>query len=191
MTATRPFSHRGLPRAARRLAAVAASVLAVAGIGACASAAPYNPDNLPSDQVAGVNNVCRSVMGLSAGTSDYGACVDSLMRSARRVDRGLRLEAARASCLKQGLQSGSPDFDVCELRSAGAQPVHAMGEGPAMIAADNPGGAKSYAYSSPENVFRREQLSCARIGLDPAERAFTVCVAGLQSALFAADNPAQ
>ena len=183
---TRPFLF------SRCLTVFVASTLAFALVGVCASAAAaYNPDNLPPDQVASVNDLCRSVMGLSPSSSNYGACVDSLMRSARRVDRGLALETARASCLKQGLQSDSPDLAVCELRSAQTQPVRAMADRSAVIAADNPGGAKSYAYTSPANVFRREQLSCAHLGLDPAGRPFGVCVADLQAALFAADNPAQ
>ncbi len=49
--------------------------------------------------------------------------------------------------------------------------------------------AKSYFYASPSETHHRMQLSCARLGLDPASGAFADCVAGLQASLFAADNP--
>jgi hypothetical protein len=177
---------------ARRVAAIAASALALASIGACANAGPYNPDNLPADQVANVNSVCRSVMGLQPGSANYGGCIDSLMASARGVERGEALQSGRAACLNRGLRPGGAGFAVCELQSAHAGPVRATDADATVIAAaEEPGGARSYAYTSPGNVFRREQLSCARLGLDPADEAFASCVAGLQSALFAADNPSQ
>ncbi|MDB5459252.1 MAG: hypothetical protein JWO72_993, partial [Caulobacteraceae bacterium] len=53
------------------------------------------------------------------------------------------------------------------------------------------GGGKSYFYTSNRDRFRREQLACAQIGLDPVSGAFDSCVAGLRSTLFALDNPSQ
>jgi hypothetical protein len=177
---------------ARRVAAIAASALALASISARANAGPYNPDDLPADQVANVNTACRSVMGLQPGSANYGGCIDSLMTSARGLDRGEALQSGRAACLSRGLRPGGAGFAVCELQSAHADPVKATdADATVVAAAEEPGGARSYAYTSPENVFRREQLSCARLGLDPADEAFATCVASLQSALFAADNPAQ
>lgn len=176
----------------RRTAIAAAGILAILSIGACANAGSYNPDDLPSGQVASVNDDCRSVMGLRPNIANYGACVDSLMASARRFNRGEALQSGREACLNKGLRPDGPGFSVCELESARARPVRTTGADAAVIAAaTEPGGSKSYAYVSPDIVFQREQLSCARLGLDPATRAFGVCVAGLQSALFAADNPAQ
>lgn len=184
--ATGPFPF------ARRLAIAAGGVFAILGAGACAHAGPYNPDDLPAAQVASVNDDCRSVMGLRPDTANYGACVDSLMASARRFDRGEALQSGREACLNKGLRPDGPGFSVCELEAARDRPARMTGADAAEIAAvAEPGGPKSYAYASPDIVYRREQLSCARLGLDPASRAFGVCVAGLQSALFAADNPAQ
>jgi hypothetical protein len=184
--ATTPFSL------ARRVACIAASTLAFASISACANAGPYNPDNLPADQVTNVDTLCQSVMGLRPGAANYGACVDSLMGSARGVERGEALQSGREACLNRGLRPGGAGFGVCELQSAQADSIPLKGADATVIStADEPGGSRSYAYTSPKNVFRREQLSCARLGLDPADEAFGSCVADLQSALFAADNPAQ
>jgi hypothetical protein len=54
-----------------------------------------------------------------------------------------------------------------------------------------PGGSKSYLSVSNRDQFGREQLACAELGLNPVSGAFDSCVAGLRSALFAADNPSQ
>ena len=56
---------------------------------------------------------------------------------------------------------------------------------------EEPGRAKSYAYAPQSEVHRREELSCARMGMNPSSGGFAECVAGLDSALFAADNPSQ
>jgi hypothetical protein len=55
----------------------------------------------------------------------------------------------------------------------------------------SPAGASStsYFYASVDEIHRREQLSCARLGFDPAAGAFASCVAGLAGTLAAIDMP--
>lgn len=176
----------------RSASLVAACALAFASVGACAFAGPYNPDNLPADQVAGISSICRTVMRLQPGEEHFQDCLESLTASAADLDRGGAMQAARGDCIRRGLTPESPGFGECQLRAADSEPVRATaawttGAG----GADDPGGSKSYAYASPHDVFRREQLSCARLGFDPAEGGFASCVASLQSAMFEADHPAQ
>jgi hypothetical protein len=52
-----------------------------------------------------------------------------------------------------------------------------------------PGGTRSYFAVSPGTAFRREQLACAEVGLDPTGGVFPGCAADLHAALAAADNP--
>ena len=47
------------------LSAALIGTLASAGIPACAATGPYNPDNLGTDQVAKIANICQTTMGLS------------------------------------------------------------------------------------------------------------------------------
>jgi hypothetical protein len=178
--------------ALRRVGAAAAGVFALAGFAASANAGPYpyNPDRLDGAQASQIAQTCRSVVGVGPSDARYFACVGALSDSAKNSDRGRALQQARGDCLNRGYRAGSPDLDVCVVQSAGreraATPDMAMSH-----AMETPGLARSYAYAPQSEVHRREQLSCARTGLDPSSTAFAECVAGLDSALFAADNPSQ
>ncbi len=185
------LAPRRLRRAWRATAAVA-SALAFGSVAACANAGPYNPDNLPGAQAASIGQICQSVMRLQPSGEQYQSCVDSLMDSAKNLNRGQALQEARANCFDKGLRPGEPGFGECELQSAELQPVRTTATwAPAANDAAEPGGTKSYFYASPHDVFRREQLSCARLGFDPADGGFGSCVAGLESSMFEADNPSQ
>jgi hypothetical protein len=50
---------------------------------------------------------------------------------------------------------------------------------------------KSYFYASPDEVHRREELACARLGFVPLSGAFESCVANLAGTLDAIDAPSQ
>ena len=142
------------------------------------------------NQVATIDETCRSIMHLQPFEEHYQNCVESLMDSAKNLDRAQGLDQARAYCLRKGLRDGGSDFDVCELQSVGAQRAETASNRAAPLSEIvEPGGSKSYPYASPHDVFRREQLSCARLGFDPADGGFGSCVAGLQGAMFEADNP--
>lgn len=169
---------------AARLSGLVAAALA-ATLAGTASAAPYNPQYLPPDQLAEVGRICQSVIRVQPGEAHYVGCVESLSDSWRGLEHARTLGEARASCLDRGLKPDTPDLAECELKLARAapptiRPVSTGGE---------PVSGKSYFYSSPSDVRRREELSCARLGIEPGSGAFLSCVAGLQSTMFAADHP--
>jgi hypothetical protein len=123
-------------------------------------------------------------------STDYYACMQSLSRSMHDAARARAMNQARADCAARGDRRGSPDMAVCVLQSSEARPAAA----PDLAIRDagvEPAVSRSYAYASPRDSFRREQLSCARLGLDPGTGAFQSCVASLESSLFDADNPSQ
>jgi hypothetical protein len=175
-----------------RTAAVLACALAFTNIAASAAAGPYpyNPDRLDQTQLGQIGRACQAVVGVQPPESRYFACVGSLSDSARNVGRGRALHQAENDCLRKGLRTGSPDLDVCVVQSAregGAPPPELAMSRPM----EEPGLSKSYPYASQREVHRREELSCARLGLDPAGGAFASCVGGLDSALDQSDNPSQ
>ena len=163
------------------------SVLVSAAAAGCAGAATFNPYGLPDGQVANINRICGSVMGLEHGEEHYQNCVESLMASARGLDRGLQLSNARAACRRSEPGASPVALSECELQRADSQPIAAPTDGSEAL--DSPP-AKSYAYASNGEVRRRERIACARLGLDPLAADFGACVAGLQASMFAADNPA-
>jgi hypothetical protein len=163
----------------------ALALAAVAGGGAAAR--PYNPDNLAADLAAHVGQVCQSIIRVQPGEEHYDSCVESLSDSLQSSGAGRAVSQARGDCLAKGFAQGSSALAVCELQSTGAPPAEPGDD--TLVAANEPGGAKSYFSASPHDSFRREQLACAELGFDPAGGAFGSCVADLQAALFSADNP--
>jgi hypothetical protein len=164
-------------------AAAIACVLVFAGAAGCAAAVPSSA--LSPEQASRVGQICRSTLGVEPGEAHYAGCVESLSASLNDLGRGRALARARGDCIDRGMGPGTPALAECVLRGSGAAVVSAR----TVRQASETGAPKSYFYTSPREVYRREQLSCARLGLDPTSRAFGGCVASLRSALFAADNP--
>jgi hypothetical protein len=175
----------------RRVTATAAAVaLATAGCATGAMARPYNPDNLGSDQLAHIGAICETVMRVHPNEAHYDGCVMSLSDSAHNQGGGLALLQAHDDCRQKGLQPNTPELATCVLQSeeaGSAQPSALRIGSPSNL--QMPGGSKSYSFVSSRDRFRREQLSCALLGLDPVHDAFAGCVANLASTLFGLDNP--
>jgi hypothetical protein len=168
--------------------ALATGFLAVVGAASPALAAPYNPSNLPSPQLERVSRICESVVGVHRGEEHFDSCLESLSGSLAGAAQDSGMQRARGDCLAKGYAANSPALAECTLRAGSAQ----ASWGAADVsdgAGGEPGMTKSYFYASPSEAHRREQLACARLGLDPTGGAFDSCVASLQSSLFAADHP--
>lgn len=180
-------SDRLIRKSVRSRLTALASGIAVAAFAAaaCASAAAQPIGDHGSQGRIGA--ICQGAMGLEQGEAQYGACVESLRSSASDLAADVAMGRARTRCLAEGLTPGSTDFNVCELNTAPAERAAVR----ATPASAPPRAAGSYFYASPEQTHRREQLACASLGYDPAGAAFDSCVAGLQGALFEADNPSQ
>src|SRR5690349_15313622 len=118
---------------------LAALTCCAAAVTACAAEAPYNPDNLPPEQLARVAGICQRVMGLSPDealeggywmgndrldyyTNHYRGCIVSLSDSLQgELDEQLT-QQADADCRARGLQPGSPDLALCVLSSVNNRP---------------------------------------------------------------------
>ncbi|HEY3888408.1 MAG TPA: hypothetical protein VGL73_07535 [Caulobacteraceae bacterium] len=146
-----------------------AGAIALASIAVCARAGSANPD---AGQIVGVGEICQTVIRLEPGGAQYEGCVLSLSNSLRVLGRDRALREAKVHCLDDGLKPGLAE---CALQSTGAQPTS----------------PRSYFYAPQREIYRREQLSCTRLGFAPGDGAFANCVANLDGRLFAADNPSQ
>lgn len=167
---------------ARTLLAAATAAIALGAAG-YALAGPSDAA-ASGDAPAAVGEICRSTLGVTPGEAHYDACVDSLSATARNLGRGRGLVSAREACLQRGLSPDTPALSQCVLanRRADAAPTGVSETAYA-------GTAPSLFYASPSETHRREESSCAAMGLDPTTGAFVRCVANLQASLFAADHP--
>jgi hypothetical protein len=192
-------------RSAARLwtSAAMAGAVAAAGLGGCASAQPYNPAGLDGAQLGRVEGVCQSVMGLWAneppipGPGDprldplenhYQGCVASLSGSLRSVDQSYGLAQADRDCRGRGLASGGPDLAQCVLETQRAGALRA----PTMTAVSDERvqvAPRSFYSAGPHEESRREEMACARLGLNPVDLAFDNCVKDLKDTFYAIDNP--
>jgi hypothetical protein len=159
----------------RKAATVAISALALTSAAVCAEAATSNPSTPAADQIGGVGEICQTVIRLQPNGAQYEGCVSSLSGSLQALSQDRALQQAHADCVHMAFKSESPASAECALQSSDIER----------------GASKSYFSASPQEVFRREQLSCARLGFEPDGAAFAGCVADLQATLFAADDPMQ
>jgi hypothetical protein len=114
---------------------------------------------------------------VSAATDQF-APAGQICQTVVRVKRG---EAHYAACVSSLSDTPQSAGDVRAVRRDVA-----IGNAADMQA---PKATRSYFYASPHEVFRRVQLSCARLGFDPANGAFTNCDGNLAAALNAIDAP--
>ena len=189
---------------------VAFCVVAGLNVASCVAEQPYNPDNLGTDQLARVSQVCQTVMGLSPDealtsgywmgndrldhdTSHYRGCVLSLSDSLRGVVDAQVTQQADENCRAKGFKPGSPELALCVLQSVNSHPDPAPAQSP--VATATPISALvtpskgSFFTVSPHETVRREQAACAALGLSPAEGAFKGCVRQLDSTFYAIDHP--
>ena len=88
-----------------------------------------------------------------------------------------------------GLEPGGAQYQACA--SSLADSLRSLGRDHAPVQARELTASGSYFYASQRELYRREQLSCTRLGLARADGALAECVADLDGRLFEADNPTQ
>lgn len=166
-------------------AALIPLLLGCALVGASAEP-PLSPDlrAIGQDQRGLVAEVCDRVMGLSRGGYYRSECMDSLARSSVAKAEGAQMAGNYSACHSRGLSEGTAAFSTCMLENR--ETYAAQSQEPQKIAYDwtTPENAKSYFDVSNSVRWRREQYSCAQIGLTPGTGGFGQCVAGLEAALM-------
>jgi hypothetical protein len=178
--------HQGTSNMKARLLPFLIGVTALAGLSACACAyaQPANPQ-----KSALIRETCTNIMGVRTYGEMLG-CTRALSDAvSARAQGDIDLWSDRY-CAMQGYQQGTAQFSVCVL---GAQNTHRSAQAgtgsdnaPVQLAYGSGGINKSdWTF---DGRHRREQLSCAQLGLDPSGGAFDDCVTSLEYGMYSADN---
>jgi hypothetical protein len=170
--AVRPFDAPASAQLWRMTAAIVC-VGAAAILAGSATAGTFNPSNLATAELSRIGQICETVIRVQPGDEHYVGCVESLSDSVQSARQDRVVQQPSEDCLDRGFKSGSPDLARCAPESAEAQARSST----------------SYYYASRDDVFRREQLSCVRLGVDPVGGAFSSCVASLAGTLETIDMP--
>jgi hypothetical protein len=176
-----------------------------------APSALYNPDHLNVDQAARIADICRTTVGLNPKespvlgvylgsphldpeVSHYQACVAGLSDSVQAATEGQIAVQADQTCRSKGFDAASAGLAECVLQSLRTMPAastdQAIQKGAALVSqSDAPPVTQNFFYASPRETRRREELACARLGLEPPYGAFANCVKLLNDNFYAIDNP--
>lgn len=161
--------------------------MALALAGCVSDPTPEAMRSLSDGQAQHVNSICETTLGAHRGDSYFETCQSSLAAVVQQQQAERRLDEARLECTHSGLKEGSPEYAVCILQNepfADGRPQTA-----AVRPTDKPTGLKSLAMASKDDIYRRAQLSCAMLGLDPAGARFADCASDLQSGITQINAP--
>ena len=92
----------------------------------------------------------------------------------------------------KGYASGSADLAECVLQRVRAPATAASSSSSSAITvrtAANATHLRSFFFASPHETRRREEVACARLGLEPPYGEFAQCVSRLDNNFYALDNP--
>jgi hypothetical protein len=162
-------------------------ILAVALIAplmvACAPFAASSAPALAPEQVSLVQMTCDRVMGLAHSGIYRDECRDSLSQSLARKTEAEAMAGTYGDCRHQGLSEGSASFSACMLNSQARPSANTVQAVSLAYDTSTPENAKGYFDVNNTVHWRREQYSCAQLGLTPGTGAFGQCVASLDAAL--------
>lgn len=168
-------------------------------IGACALVATgcvaQTATSLPPQQAALVRATCEKIMRVGR-TIALSACSEALTDSLVAHEQGYVAVQGDRTCSSQGLKPGTAEFATCVLdhrRQYASAPMQVAANGTAPRLTYDPskdvGASQDYYDASFDTKRRREEYSCAQLGLDPDSGEFGQCVAGLDANLFNVDHP--
>ncbi len=157
-------------------------------VAACAPFAASSTPSLTPEQASLVQATCDHVMGLAHSGVYRDECRDSLSQSLARKVEAEAMAASYGDCNKQGLSEGSAAFSACMLDRESQPRIAAMHTASLAYDVNAPENTKGYFDVNNTVHWRREQYSCAQLGLTPGTGAFGECLAGLEGALMPDPN---
>jgi hypothetical protein len=141
----------------------------------CATVTPQTLGDLAPGEAQRIDQTCEQTLGARPGGSYFEACRARLADAVRRQDAQRQIVRTRADCARTGSPPGSSEFALCVL---GARSP----DDPAVR-------PKPLALASRQDVHRRAERSCAKLGLDPDVADFADCVTELETAIAPPDDP--
>ena|SRR5665213_1147526 len=163
-------------------------------LAACA-AFQASAEEVTPQQTAAIQATCTKVMRLHKGQSEFEACVSSLSDSVAYQVRADVATVAYRECAQAGLKRDTTEFSRCVLdhenaqRDAGPPPQGAATKLNAAYVTPADTDPRDYFGTSNALRHRREQYSCAQLGLEPDTSAFQSCVANVDMEIFATEHP--
>lgn len=149
------------------------AILVSVGLSGCITARP-DTHGLDATAFNHVQDICRSTIGVDASDVHFDVCVDELASILQAEQRSQVLARANAECMVANSKDDSQRA-LCVLQHD--QPA----------ASSEP--KKSYYSVSNDEIHRRIEASCAKLGLNPAYVAFDTCVSSIQAGFASADMP--
>ncbi len=150
---------------------------------ACAPFAASSAPTLAPEQASLVQTTCDRVMGLAHSGVYRDLCRESLSASLARKAEGQAMAASFTECRHQGLSEGSAAFSTCMLDGQSRPQAVATQTASLAYDANTPENSKGYFDVNNSVHWRREQYSCAQLGLTPGTGAFGQCVVSLDAVL--------
>jgi hypothetical protein len=146
---------------------------AILGTGVTAQAeSPFNPDNLGSAQFTRVEQICETVLGLSANEPLEGG-----YRSGDdRLDYWTNHYRGCVTSLSDSLKSAVEERLLTPRLSATGTPTLPRAGGP-------------FTYASAHETTHREQVACSALGAELSRNELESCVNGLSQTFYAVDHP--
>jgi hypothetical protein len=163
------------------------SALVAAGDCAAQTAASLSPQ-----QSALIRSTCENIMRVGQ-TIDFDVCTASLSDSLVTHQKSYAFAQIDRACSDQGLVSGTAAYATCVLDrkrqyANSPTPVNVAGPSPAPTLTYHPSDSEDYYHMTFDTKRRREQDSCAQLGLDPDSGELQQCVAALDASLYNSDH---
>jgi hypothetical protein len=148
------------------------------------------PMRLSAEQTKQVHATCVNIMRVRTGTVQYDACMESLSQTVIDRMEAEFLTRNYNECMRAGHKDGTADFASCVLdrkmhRSLPSHATGSDGSSPADVGREALEIRHANFVSSRfDERRRREERSCAQLGLAPGGNAFSQCVTDLDVNLW-------
>ena len=149
-----------------------------------------------AEQTALAHDTCANVMRIGQGVVPFDACVDSLTETLGNRTQSEMLARSSRDCIAAGHGQETEELAICMLDRKAAHTAQwnktQADTAPERVTVNymrNRPGQVGYSLSTPQERRRREEYSCARLGMIPGSARFGQCVAELDISLRSAEIP--
>jgi len=138
------------------------------------------------EQTALARDTCSNVMRIRPGMVPFDDCVESLSKTLSNQTQREILDRSYEDCFASGQRQGTPELAACVLSRKSDHSATWNRNPSGMVSKGtfaNYSGQSSYFESNAEERRRKEEFSCAQLGMLPGSAGFGQCVAQLDASL--------